>query len=114
MTRIKTLRRCRLFHTLSDRDLAILSHRFEDHQALPNQWIAKKGDRSIGLIILSSGKVGLDTGEGVTEDLHSYDYFGELSLVDSKKREVGAKCLAKADYLLLTPQSFQSLTSDYP
>ena len=101
-----------LFEGLSDSDRSELAARLKEESFAVGECVFKKGDPGSSMYIILSGAVqiylpaGKDTPRVALNDLHTGEYFGELSLFDSKPRSASVDAVVETVLLKLTREDF--------
>ncbi len=101
-----------LFEGLSDSDRAELGERLREESFAVGECVFKKGDPGSSMYLILSGAVQIylpaakDTPRVVLNDLRTGEYFGELSLFDSKPRSASVDAVVKTILLKLTREDF--------
>ena len=108
------LARVPIFAGLSSRQLGRLagSSRRTTHHA--GHEIAKEGEGAMALHILLDGTAEVSVHGRPRRELHAGDYFGEISLIDGKKRSATVTATSDLHTLAVPHGAFQKLLETEP
>ncbi len=108
------LARVPIFTGLSARHLGRLADasRITTHQA--GHEIAKEGESALALHILLDGTAEVSVHGRPRRELHAGDYFGEISLIDGKKRSASVRATTNAHTVAVPHGAFQHLLESEP
>jgi uncharacterized membrane protein len=101
-----------LFDTMAPDDIEALAKKFVERKYEKGQIVFNKGDRGSSMYIIRSGAVQIflpsqdDTPRVILKDLHTGEYFGELSLFDDKPRSASVEASVETVLLELTRDDF--------
>ena len=113
-TDVQALGRVPIFAGLSSRQLGKLagSSRRTTHQA--GHEIAKEGEGAMALHILLDGTAEVSVHGNPKRELRAGDYFGEISLIDGKKRSATVTATSDLHTLAVPHGPFQKLLETEP
>ena len=103
-----------LFSGLSEPDRKIILDQSQRRQVRKRQVIVHQGDSGRDMYIIVSGRLRVsalsDEGKEISfVVLGENEYFGELSLLDGRKRSATVTAVADSELLVLTHQQYQNL-----
>ena len=75
-----------LFEGLSDEQLTECADLFRTSEVLMGEKLTKEDDFGYSLVLVLAGSVAVRVGDEVVAELHAGDHFGEVSLIEHKKR----------------------------
>jgi CRP/FNR family cyclic AMP-dependent transcriptional regulator len=103
-----------IFAGLSQRDLGKLvdASRTTTHQA--GHEIAKEGEGALALHIILDGTAEVSVHGNPKRELHAGDYFGEISLIDGRKRSASVTATSDLHTLAVPHGPFQQLLEGEP
>ena len=103
-----------IFSGLSSRQLAKLADacRTTTHQA--GHEIAKEGEGALALHIILDGTAAVSVHGKPRRELHPGDYFGEISLIDGKKRSASVTATTDLHTLAVPHGAFRALLETEP
>jgi CRP/FNR family cyclic AMP-dependent transcriptional regulator len=103
-----------VFAGLSSRQLGRLAgaSRTTSHQA--GHEIAKEGEGALALHIILDGTAEVSVHGNPRRELHAGDYFGEISLIDGKKRSASVTATSDLRTLAVPHGAFQQLLETEP
>jgi len=103
-----------IFSGLSSRQLAKLADasRTTTHQA--GHEIAKEGEGALALHIILDGTAAVTLHGRPRRELHAGDYFGEISLIDGKKRSASVTATTDLHTLAVPHGPFRQLLETEP
>jgi len=112
------LARAPLFARLGRRSLRKLAGLCVPRDFEPGAVVISEGDTGLGLFVVVSGKVEVTKGEGDNAlrlaVMERGDLLGEMALIDDQPRSASAVALEATRCLLITRNSFQTLTEKDP
>lgn len=108
-----------LFSGLSESDKKIILDQCQRRQVRKRQVIVHQGDSGRDMYIIVSGRLRVsalsDEGKEISfVVLGENEYFGELSLLDGRKRSATVTAVADSELLVLTHQQYQNLLTNSP
>ena len=108
-----------LFSGLSESDKKIILDQCQRRQVRKRQVIVHQGDSGRDMYIIVSGRLRVsalsDEGKEISFVVHGEnEYFGELSLLDGRKRSATVTAVADSELLVLTHQQYQNLLTNSP
>jgi CRP-like cAMP-binding protein len=108
------LARVPIFSGLSPRQLGKLAEvsRTTTHQA--GHEIAKEGEGALALHIILDGTAEVSVHGRPRRELHAGEYFGEISLIDGKKRSASVTATSDLHTLAVPHGPFQTLLESEP
>jgi CRP/FNR family cyclic AMP-dependent transcriptional regulator len=103
-----------IFAGLSKRQLGRLvdASRTTSHQA--GHELAREGEGALALHVILDGTAEVSVHGRAKRDLHAGDYFGEISLIDGKKRSASVKATTDLRTLAVPHGPFQQLLESEP
>ena len=113
------LERVSLFKSLKKREIADLEGLSESMDVAPNTVIINEGERTHGLFILTEGKAYAYRTDNAGRQLivnrfGPFDYFGEMSFFDGKKRSASVCTKEACNLLVLQRKQFLEFTAEHP
>lgn len=102
-----------LFEDLPDPDMKELVRRLRPRVVAPNTHIVRTGDPPDGLYLISSGAVEIDIGDK-THRLGRGDFFGEMALLNNRRREGEVKAISYGYLFFLSREDFDRLSRNHP
>jgi cAMP-dependent protein kinase regulator len=94
---------------LSDYDILQLGDALKKKKYTKSQYIIKQGTEGNEFYILVSGQAVAIKGNKVVMEYKSYDYFGELALLNNQARAASIACVTNCEVLSLDRDSFNRL-----
>ena len=114
------LRRIDVLKNFTDLELRTFSKYLHLRNYDENEYIFKEGDRGFGFYLIYTGSVKIltenqDGQENFITDLEKYDFFGELSLLESNtKRSASVKAGSNTTLLALYIPDFEEILDSKP
>lgn len=113
------LSRVDLFHGLAGAELAALMASCIQRQYPKNSVIINDCDTADSMYIISSGRVKVYCSERngkeyVVNTLGVGEYFGELALLDDKRRSASVRTLERSSFLILYREAFSEMVDRHP
>lgn len=114
--KIEVLKKLNLFSELSKRQLAQVAKVAYEYPVpyKPGKVFVRQGDPGQELFIILEGKAVVKKGNRVIAELKKGDFFGELSLLDGKKRSASVEAKTEVRVMGLSAKSFRKLLDDVP
>ncbi len=108
-----------LFSGMSEIDQKIVSDQCKKRSVRPRTVIVSQGSHGRDMFIVLSGslKVSVLSGEGKEISfvvLRPGDYFGELSLIDGRRRSATVMAIESSELMVLGHSEYQQLLRDHP
>jgi CRP-like cAMP-binding protein len=107
-----------LFSKLDDKILKKLSGACIMRPFTRNETIVRQGETGLGLYLIVKGRVKVDREQGGVRlqvaELGPEQFFGEMSLLDSKPRAATVTAIEDSECVLLTRDSFIKLMNKFP
>ncbi len=103
-----------LFEGLSDEKLAACANLFKTEDVLMGEKLTKEDDFGYSLVLLISGNVAVKVGGEVVAKLHAGDQFGEVSLIEHKKRTATVVALEKCHVAKIMTWDFEKFLAIDP
>jgi voltage-gated potassium channel len=112
--KIKLIRNVHIFGDCSTPCLKMIAEKLQEKFYGPNEYIIKKGTAGEEMFIIGHGEVEVSNGETVQTTLKTGQFFGEISLLEDRKR--GADIITKSycDMHVLSKKDFLEVISKYP
>lgn len=103
----------------SHSQLETLARYMNSFEVAKDQTILREGGRDAQMVLVVSGELDVvkDDGNGGTKVIASVGSgrtFGEMSLIDGQPRSAAAVAATPVTFLLLSQESFESLTETFP
>ncbi|MBI2820935.1 MAG: cyclic nucleotide-binding domain-containing protein [Acidobacteria bacterium] len=115
---VELIKRIDLFSHLDDKIIRRIAEVCIPREHVVGDSIVTQGETGLGMFLITSGKVNVEVERNgartVVAQLKADDFFGELSLIDSKPRSASVVCVEDTQCLLLTRDSFSKLMNKYP
>jgi CRP-like cAMP-binding protein len=113
-TKAEALGRTALFEGLSRKDLEQLAKVTEDMDVPAGKVLCREGDIGHEFFVIVDGEAAV-THEGATlRTLGPGDFFGEIALVEDKRRTATVTATSALRFFVLTRQSFKGLLGQQP
>jgi hypothetical protein len=106
---LAALRRCELFAYCTWQELAQVAATCRVRDLPPRAKLYREGEPGLECYIIHSGKVRLLRGNTPLAELGPSNHFGEMSLIDTHRRENTAVALTPVRLLVLSRNDFQQL-----
>jgi len=108
-----------LLSGLSEKDRKIVLDRCKRRAVRPRTVIVSQGSTGRDMFIVDSGslKVSVFSGDGKEISfvvLRAGDYFGELSLIDGRRRSATVTAIESSELLVLSHADYEQLLQEYP
>jgi hypothetical protein len=82
------------------------------------EYVFREGDASVGMYVIEKGSIELLKARGTSERrsalLEQGDFFGEMSLLESGKRDCSARAATAAELLLIDAPTFDRIVREFP
>jgi CRP-like cAMP-binding protein len=115
MADIKFLQKIELFRGLEERYLRLVKDLLRETTYSPSERIIQEGITGESLFIVVSGKVRVsltfEAERFVLTELGTYDYFGEMSLIDDHAAVASVEAVTETTVLVLSRADFKALVS---
>jgi CRP/FNR family transcriptional regulator, cyclic AMP receptor protein len=116
---VETLRQVPLFGSLDDEAAGELSHLLESLDRKAGALLFRAGDQGDAMYLIERGKVRIcvrakDGHEVTLTELSRGDFFGEMALLDGKRRSADARVLENARLAMLSREHFLSFVRSNP
>jgi CRP/FNR family transcriptional regulator, cyclic AMP receptor protein len=116
---VETLRQVPLFGSLDDEAAGELCHLLESLDRKAGALLFRAGDQGDAMYLIERGKVRIcvrakDGHEVTLTELSRGDFFGEMALLDGKRRSADARVLENARLAMLSREHFLSFVRSNP
>ncbi|MCA9671817.1 MAG: cyclic nucleotide-binding domain-containing protein [Myxococcales bacterium] len=112
--RVLILERVSIFEQIPHESLVGVAALVTERRVAPHERIIDKGEVGDSLYVIADGKVQVLDGDRVLRDYTTYEFFGELSLLDSEPRSASVVAVDPTQLLRLGQDDFYALMSERP
>jgi len=102
-----------MFSGLGPTEIKALARRFRPRLLLPSETVIRKGDRGTEMFIIESGAVEVVLPSQRVR-LGNGQFFGEMALLDDRRRQADVVALGYCRVLVLSAAAFQRFLREYP
>ena len=103
-----------IFSGLSRRQLSKLAGKAKQTQHQPGHTIAAEGEGALSFHLVLSGEAEVTVHGKPVRQLKAGDYFGEISMIDGKKRSATVTATSQLSTLAVPHFAFQQLVEEEP
>ena len=103
-----------LFATLDEAEVAEIARLLYSRTYMPGVPIVRAGDPGDGLYLLASGEAAVELGAGRRAILKEGDFFGEMALLDHRRRKFDVVAKTRCRVYVLDNQAFARLSRRHP
>jgi CRP-like cAMP-binding protein len=118
MAKIKPLKQCRIFSSLTDRELALFSRVVTEEDYIKGTVLVAENMKSDRFFLIEKGRISIKTGQGsgsMELILGEGETFGEWALIaPAHLTEVSARVLDEARVLVITREDFNRFAEEDP
>jgi CRP-like cAMP-binding protein len=111
---VDRIRAVPLFADLTDTELEQLSQSAELRAASPGDVLAREGASGYTFSVILEGTVDVDRDGEFLETLGPGDFFGEMAILGSGRRNATATVASRVELLVLFGTEFRTLDSQHP
>ena len=108
------LARIDLFAGLSSRQLRRLAERAKEVQHPPGRSVTREGNIGLGFHLILDGEATVSQGESVRRRLGPGDHFGEISMIDGRRRSATVTADTPMRTLTVPHATFEELVDQDP
>ncbi len=103
-----------LFATLDEVEVAEIAKLLYSRNYMPGVPMVRAGDAGDGLYLLASGEAVVELGEGKRAILKEGDFFGEMALLDNRRRKYDVIAKTRCRVYVLDNQAFARMARRHP
>lgn len=92
----------------------MVAQHLEEHFFVPGECIVKTGDDGNEMYLISQGKVEIRRNGSIVKELKAGSIFGEMALIENKKRSADIISKNYCDIFVLKKNDFQKICMEYP
>jgi CRP-like cAMP-binding protein len=110
----EALRVSPLVEGMTDEELIETASLFEESRSLMGEAVTKEDDFGYSFFIVLDGRVRVEIGDDVVNELGPGDHFGEVALVNGEKRNATVKALETCHLAKIMTWDFPKLMDEHP
>lgn len=111
---VEYLRKAPIFKGLGDKDLESIARSLKERSYPPGSVILKQGDPGVGFFIIVQGRVEVSHNGHRIRELGPGDFFGEMALMEERKRTATVTAKEATRCLQLVRWDFRALLKEHP